>query len=80
MLDANEEEVGKFDRIASGHYAALERREDDETDVKLVTSGDMRKDQTYFLAHLNSWHPKSNVSHRGLPKLRIREIAETYRS
>ena len=76
-LDANEGEVGKFDRIASGHYAALERREDDETDVKLVTSGDARKDQTYFLAHLNSWQlQKAMFPIGGLPKPRIREIAE----
>ena len=35
-LDTNEDEIGRFDRIASGHYAALERKEDDETDVKLA--------------------------------------------
>ena len=76
-LDANEKEVGKFDRIASGHYAALEREEDDETNVKLVASGDARKDQTYFLAHLSSWQlEKAMFPIGGLPKSRIREIAE----
>ena len=76
-LDTNEEEIGTFDRIASGHYAALERKEDDETDVKLVASGDARKDQTYFLAHLSSWQlQKAMFPIGGISKPRIREIAE----
>ena len=66
-LDANEEEVGKFDRIASGHYAALERREDDETDVKLVTSGDAEERSNLFSRAFEQLAtPKSNVSHRGI--------------
>ena len=41
-----------FDRVASGHYAAMDRTSDDGN-VRLVLSGDARKDQTYFLAHLS---------------------------
>jgi hypothetical protein len=75
---------GRFDRIASGHYAALSRPDpadaaahpadaadpasvaidpavesgaadaaDPGQEVKLVMSGDLHKDQTYFLAHLS---------------------------
>ena len=81
-LDTNEDEIGRFDRIASGHYAALERKEDDETDVKLVSlSGDARKDQTYFLAHLSTWQlQKAMFPIGGISKPRIRERWRTYRS
>jgi hypothetical protein len=46
----------RFDRIASGHYAAMDRAEnkaDPSKQCKLVMSGDAHKDQTYFLAHLS---------------------------
>ena len=55
----DEAHPGRFDRVASGHYAALDRSEaNDDGDgdggkVKLVMSGDAHKDQTYFLAHLS---------------------------
>ena len=94
-LDTNEKEVGKFDRIASGHYAALERiaigeianvgaattiateDADRKEKVKLVASGDAKKDQTYFLAHLNARQlQKAMFPIGGLPKPRIREIAD----
>ena len=46
-----------FDRIASGHYARIERTADsnknDKVTVDLQMSADRLKDQTYFLAQLN---------------------------
>lgn len=53
---------GEFDRIASGHYARLERPEyrdmlsnkgSNEGVVALTTTPDVVKDQTYFLAQLS---------------------------
>ena len=46
-----------FDRIASGHYARIDRigesNEDAAEEVYLQMSADPVKDQTYFLAQLN---------------------------
>ena len=78
----DEAHPGRFDRVASGHYAALDRSEanddgdDDGGKVKLVMSGDAHKDQTYFLAHL-SQRQLSRLSFPvgGLPKSRLREVA-----
>ena len=75
----DEAHPGRFDRVASGHYAALDRSEaNDDGDgdggkVKLVMSGDAHKDQTYFLAHL-SQRQLSRLSFPvgGLPKSRLR--------
>ena len=46
---------GRFDRVASGHYARLVRRhsEDPASQVRLALTPDAIKDQTYFLAHLS---------------------------
>ena len=46
----------QFDRIASGHYAQLLRRRDGDGHeaVELGISADTLKDQTYFLAQLDS--------------------------
>ena len=46
---------GRFDRIASGHYARLVRAppEDPASQVRLALTPDAIKDQTYFLAHLS---------------------------
>ncbi|KAK9811246.1 hypothetical protein WJX72_000616 [[Myrmecia] bisecta] len=41
-----------FDRVASGHYARLERGARPDQPVSLVMTPDAIKDQTYFLAHL----------------------------
>jgi tRNA-5-taurinomethyluridine 2-sulfurtransferase len=43
-------EADKFDRVASGHYARLERTPGGEAFLALTP--DAVKDQTYFLAHL----------------------------
>ena len=44
----------EFDRIASGHYAALHRSESDpDRPVRLMLTPDAIKDQTYFLASLS---------------------------
>lgn len=43
---------GQFDRIASGHYAKIERALDLERPVALQMTSDAIKDQTYFLANL----------------------------
>ena len=70
---------GVFDRIASGHYAAMDRADneaDAEKPVKLVMSGDAHKDQTYFLAHLSQTQlAQLSFPIGGLPKSQIREIA-----
>ena len=63
----SEHKPGEFDRVASGHYAAMDRVAGILADefnayntthpVRLVMSGDAHKDQTYFLAHSrkHSW-------------------------
>jgi len=42
--------AGRFDRVASGHYAAVTQNGDGSATLR--TTGDIVKDQTYFLAHL----------------------------
>ena len=44
----------EFDRIASGHYARIQRRGDEKNDEtkRMVLTPDAVKDQTYFLANL----------------------------
>ncbi|EEH54108.1 uncharacterized protein MICPUCDRAFT_44717 [Micromonas pusilla CCMP1545] len=77
---------GRFARVASGHYAALERPggpfggagDDADADgkVKLVMSGDAHKDQTYFLAALSQAQLEGlSFPIGGLPKAEIRDIA-----
>ncbi len=44
---------GKFDRIASGHYARLVRGPHEDQPVSLHMTPDVIKDQTYFLASLS---------------------------
>ena len=43
----------QFDRIGSGHYALIERGPDAAQPVRLRTTPDLIKDQTYFLAGLS---------------------------
>lgn len=50
-LEANHQ--GKFDRIASGHYARLVRGLHENGLVSLHMTPDAIKDQTYFLASLS---------------------------
>ena len=64
-----------FDRVASGHYAAMDRTSDDGN-VRLVLSGDARKDQTYFLAHLSQTQLRHlSFPAGGLPKESLRAVA-----
>ena len=64
-----------FDRVASGHYAAMDRTSDDGN-VRLVLSGDARKDQTYFLAHLSQTQLRHlSFPVGGLPKESLRAVA-----
>jgi len=85
-LEANR--GGEFHRVASGHYAAMDRVPGILADVhwdneaksrhpcRLVMSGDARKDQTYFLAHLSQRQLAAlTFPIGGLPKSQIRQIA-----
>ena len=85
-LEANR--GGEFHRVASGHYAAVDRVPGILADVhgdvegvgrhpcRLVMSGDARKDQTYFLAHLSQRQLAAlTFPIGGLPKTQIRQIA-----
>lgn len=47
----DEQHAGKFDRVASGHYARVLRDKENQS-VSLALTPDAMKDQTYFLAHL----------------------------
>jgi len=68
---------GRFDRVASGHYAAVERDEGSGR-VKLVMSGDSFKDQTYFLADLSQEQLRSVMFPvGGMPKREIRALAKS---
>ena len=82
----SEHKPGEFDRVASGHYAAMDRVAGILADefnayntthpVRLVMSGDAHKDQTYFLAHLSQTQLASlSFPIGGLPKSEIRTIA-----
>ena len=42
-----------FDRLASGHYALIDRSAGEEGRVQLRSTPDAIKDQTYFLAGLS---------------------------
>lgn len=66
---------GEFDRVASGHYAAVER--DAVTgEASLVMSGDAFKDQTYFLANLTQEQLRAvSFPVGGMPKADIRSLA-----
>ena len=77
-----EEYPEEFDRVASGHYAAMDRGRSGATasgaatSNSLILSGDLHKDQTYFLAHLS----RDQLKHLsfpigGLPKSELRAIA-----
>eukprot|EP00210_Caulerpa_lentillifera_P001781 g1711.t1 len=68
----------KFDRIASGHYAKLDRQEDASGNVcvELRLSKDRTKDQTYFLAQLNSQQLAKCIFPLGdLLKSEVRQLA-----
>ncbi len=61
-------------RIATGHYARLERHQGLSY---LRQAADPGKDQTYFLHRLNQWQLSHSLFPLGdLPKTRVREMAE----
>ena len=65
-----------FDRVATGHYADLERKQDL---VYLKTTPDLIKDQTYFLSHLTQAQlQKAECPIGKYQKLQVRELAEKY--
>ena len=71
-----DERVGhEYDVIATGHYATTEV--DEEGHTWLCTSPDPVKDQTDFLAQLETWQLKKAYFPIGhLPKAEVRAIAE----
>ena len=73
---AFDEKMGhNYDLIATGHYAQTET--DENGDKWLVTSPDPVKDQTDFLAQIESWQLKKAIFPIGHHiKNEIREIAE----
>ena len=65
-----------FDRVATGHYADLERKKDL---VYLKATPDLIKDQTYFLSHLTqSQLQKAEFPIGKYQKQQVRELAEKY--
>jgi tRNA-specific 2-thiouridylase len=65
-----------FERVATGHYADLERTDDL---VYLKTTPDLIKDQTYFLSHLTQAQlQKAEFPIGKYHKLQVRELAEKY--
>jgi len=66
----------KFDFIATGHYAQIERTNDD---LVLKCSKDKVKDQTYFLAYLSQEQLSKALFPIGhLTKAEVRELAKAY--
>ena len=72
-----------FDRVASGHYAKVMRRDGPLTgmtspdDVRLLTTPDDVKDQTYFLAHLSRHQLRKAMFPLGsLTKQQVRALAQ----
>lgn len=75
FFDLLPEHDGDFDRVASGHYARLERRGDGS--VRLLRGVDPVKDQTYFLFRLRQDQLRRLVFPLGgLRKSEVREEAE----
>lgn len=67
---------GHFDKVASGHYAQIEQKEDV---YFLKRSPDPIKDQTYFLARLSQKQLSKIIFPIGhLHKSEVRELAEKY--
>jgi tRNA-specific 2-thiouridylase len=67
---------GKFDKVATGHYAQVEERDDVFLLKKAV---DSLKDQTYFLAHLNQAQLSKIMFPIGaLKKEAVRRLAKKY--
>ncbi|MEX0849164.1 MAG: tRNA 2-thiouridine(34) synthase MnmA [Candidatus Dependentiae bacterium] len=67
---------GKFDKIASGHYAQLTQKDDV---FYLKKAPDTIKDQTYFLSHLKQDQLKRIVFPIGhLEKSEVRKLAQNY--
>ena len=66
----------EFDRVASGHYAAIQRiPADPDAAVQLHLSADSWKDQTYFLASLSQAQLSRTVFPLGnLRKVRLQMI------
>ncbi len=50
FLDYIEQREEHYEKVATGHYARIQRR---GNTYELLTSADSAKDQSYFLAHLN---------------------------
>lgn len=67
--------AGQWDRIASGHYARIERDAPDG-ESRLALTPDPIKDQTYFLAHLTPKQLSKTLFPLGnLTKMQVRELA-----
>ena len=65
-----------FARVASGHYARVERGVGDGAAAKLLRSADAHKDQTYFLSQLRQDQLQSTVFPIGaLSKPEVRHMA-----
>ncbi|MFB6181621.1 MAG: tRNA 2-thiouridine(34) synthase MnmA [Candidatus Magasanikbacteria bacterium] len=65
-----------FDKLATGHYARIEKRDDD---YHLMQAEDKDKDQTYFLHQLSQDQIKDAVFPLGeYKKEKVRELAEEY--
>lgn len=65
-----------FDRVASGHYARLERHGDHALPPMLRLCGDAVKDQTYFLAALSQAQLRHAMFPLGaLDKAQVRALA-----
>lgn len=66
----------EFDRVATGHYAAIERK---DGIAYLKTTPDPIKDQTYFLSHLSQSQLQKAEFPIGIyQKHQVRELAEKY--
>ena len=67
---------GRFERIASGHYATICR---DKGVPRLVLAKDPVKDQTYFLSHLSQAQLERAVFPLGVyPKEQVRRLASEF--
>ncbi len=68
-----------FDKIASGHYARIERSEHNSGVPHLLCSPDPIKDQTYFLSYLKSEQLERLLLPIGtFTKKQVRELAHRY--
>lgn len=69
----------QFDFIATGHYARVQRDDEDESSMRLFRAPDAIKDQSYFLCTLTQEQLQTTLFPLGhLEKAQVRKLADEF--